>query len=291
MLYLLVQHAEYYNQWNENMIEFKEYSARPSHSQKKAKYILHKTVNAVFCAIFIFSSILLVSEAVISYKEDKRLSDLALEVESSIEAENFTAADFDSTLKPTEMLVKYKSLYEKNPDIKGWIKIDGTAVDYPVMYSGDNFYLEHNFDKEYYKSGLPYIDSRCSAEAESTNTIIYGHNQKNGIIFAELMNYTNKDYYEKHPLIRFDTLSTEQEYEIIAVFLSEVYKADDDVYKYYNFIDALNEEDFNRFIENVKSLSLYDTKAEASYGDKLVTLITCAYHKDNGRFTVVARKK
>jgi sortase B len=104
------------------------------------------------------------------------------------------------------ILERYRALYKQNSDIVGCVRIDGTQIDYPVMYTGDNFYLSHGFDKKESKSGVPFIDKRCSVGPMGTNTIIYGQHMKNGTMFAGLEGYKDEDFYKAHPVIRFDTL-------------------------------------------------------------------------------------
>lgn len=196
------------------------------------------------------------------------------------------------TQSPQEqvMLEQYRELYEQNTDMIGWIRIDGTKIDYPVMYTADDFYLSHSFDKKESKSGVLFIDKRCSVAPFGMNTIIYGHHMRNGTMFAELENYKDENFYIKHSTICFDTLYTKQEYQIVAVFESQIYRKSDTVFKHYNFLSAESEADFDEYITNIKAIALYDTGVTASYGDELLTLVTCAYHTENGQFVVVARK-
>lgn len=124
-----------------------------------------------------------------------------------------------------------------------------------------------------------------------TNTIIYAHNMKNGTMFSNLLLYRDQEYYWDHPVIRFDTRYAYQEYEILAVLESQAYSKPSNAFKPYDFLKADSESDFMEFIEHVKKLSLYDTEVSAEYGDSLITLITCSYHIENGRFIVVARHR
>ena len=192
----------------------------------------------------------------------------------------------------TAILPQYRELYEQNHDLAGWIRIDGTVIDYPVMQSkadGD-FYLDHGFDKRESKKGVPFIDERCQADPMGTNTIIYGHHMKDGSMFASLLDYKNEIFYEAHSTIYFSTLYEQGEYDIIAVFESKTYYTTDQVFKHYNFLNAEDETDFNSYIQNIEELALYDTGVSAEYGDELITLITCSYHTENGQFVVVAKK-
>ena len=195
--------------------------------------------------------------------------------------------------EPTEpvMLAKYAPLYEQNHDLFGWLRIDGTAIDYPVMHTPTDpeKYLHTNFAREYSFGGIPFIDANCSATSD--NLLIYGHNMLDGSMFRSLPKYESKSYWQAHPTIHFDTLYEEGEYEVLAAFYDRVYYTYENCFKFYQFIDAADEADFNNAISNFRSKALYDTGVTAAYGDKLITLVTCAYHVEDGRFVVVARKK
>ena len=188
-----------------------------------------------------------------------------------------------------DILAKYKELYLQNEDMVGWISIDGTTINYPVMQTKNNpnFYLKHNFEKEYSDLGVPYIQEDCDLAA-SDNLIIYGHHIKGGRMFGALEDYKSQSFYEKHKTIQFDTLTEQGEYEIVAVFKTVAYSAEG--YRYYDFVDAENEDEFNAYIEKCKELALYDTGVTADYGDKLITLSTCEYSAQNGRLVIVAKR-
>ena len=190
-----------------------------------------------------------------------------------------------------DVLDDYKTLYEKNKKLIGWLKIDDTIIDYPVMQTSDNkYYLEHNFNQEYDKNGSLFLDCSCSVYPRSTNLIIYGHHMKSGQMFGQLQKYAKESYYEKHTTIQFDTIYEKGTYEIMYVFRSQVYNEDDLVFKYYQFINANSETEFDSYMEEMAALSLYDTGVTASYGDSLLTLSTCDNSQKDGRFVVVAKK-
>lgn len=189
------------------------------------------------------------------------------------------------------VLPKYALLYEKNRDMVGWLFVEGTQINYPVVRCRDSeYYLHHNFYGEEDKYGCLFVKDIADVDTPGTNFIIYGHNMKDGAMFGELDLYQREDFWKEHPLISFGTLYEERSYEIMAVFFSQVFEKDEDVFKYYEFYEAETPEEFSAFYENIKKLSLYDTKVEASYGDTLLTLSTCAYHVDDGRFVVVAKR-
>ena len=191
---------------------------------------------------------------------------------------------------PPEMLEKFVKLYEQNPDLAGWIRIDDTIIDYPVMYSpaDPEKYLHMDFDQKYSYAGLPFIHGDCSIDPESDNLIIHGHNMRNGTMFKSLHKYAEKSYWEEHPEIYFSNLYEERTYKIVAAFYDRVYYKNEDVFKFYQFIDAEDEDAFNEAVEYYKSKSLYDTGVVPEYGDHFLTLVTCSYHHEFGRFVVIA---
>lgn len=188
------------------------------------------------------------------------------------------------------MLEQYAGLYEENKDLVGWLSIEGMKIDYPVMQNGDDkYYLHRDFYGNDSKYGCLYVREQADLDA-GTNFIIYGHNMKDGSMFGDLDWYLEESFYKEHPTVSFDTLYEERTYEIVAVFRSQVYNADEDVFKYYQFYEADTQEEFEDFYGNIKELSLYDTGVEAKFGDAFLTLSTCAYHVQDGRLVVVAKR-
>lgn len=189
------------------------------------------------------------------------------------------------------ILSKYKKLHEENNDFVGWLSIKDMVIDYPVMQcEDDEYYLHHDFYGEDSKYGCLYVRQQADLD-NGTNFIIYGHNMKDGSMFGNLDSYLEESFYKKHSTISFDTLYEERKYDIIAVFRSQVYKSDEDVFKYYRFYNAETEEEFGDFYQNIKKLSLYDTGVEAEFGDTFLTLSTCSYHVEDGRLVVVAKRR
>lgn len=186
-----------------------------------------------------------------------------------------------------------QELYEQNPDIVYWMKIEGTELDYPVMYTPDEpeRYLHKDFEGKYAAGGVPFMEDACSIDPESTNLIVYGHNMIDGSQFRTMMSYKDKAFWEEHPQITLTTMYEERTFDIMAVFYDRVYyQSQTDVFKFYKFIDPQTEEEFNEGINYFKQNSLYDTGIEAEFGDQLLTLCTCSYHTNLGRFVIVARE-
>ena len=253
----------------------------------------------LFTALFLFSGIM----AMRQYKDTKQsaeafnaVADLVkpapTPVPSSVEdATGEDGKDTPASYEPAQELTaydKYAAVYEQNSDFIGWISIEDTKINYPVMQTPGNkdFYLKHAFDKSYSEYGVPYMQENCKLGL-SDNCVIYGHHMQDGSMFADLCKYESEDFYKEHKTIHFDTLAGFGEYEIVCVFKTAAYSADG--FKYYHFVDAADAAEFNSFLSTCQSLALYDTGVSAEYGDKLITLSTCEYSRSNGRMVIVAK--
>lgn len=250
---------------------------------------------AAFVALFLFSGCMLYreySDAKHSEETFDRVSSLIVSDPVNTDAlppDSEAAQDDEEEPHTLSAREKYAEVFERNYDFIGWISIEGTNIDYPVMQSVDhpNFYLKHNFEKDYSDYGVPYVQENCDVEG-SDNLLIYGHHMNDGSMFADLCKYESEDFYNNHRMIRFDTLYGYGEYEIVTVFKTVAYS--DNGYKYNLFVDAQSKEDFDSYIASCKALSLYDTGVDAQYGDRLITLSTCEYSRKNGRMVIVAKK-
>lgn len=191
------------------------------------------------------------------------------------------------TLPEWTVYDQYGALFEQNPDMIGWIAIEGTIINYPVMQTPDrpDFYLKRNFEKQHSDSGVPYAAEDCTIDPQSDNITIFGHHMKSGKMFAALENYKSETFYREYPFIRFDTRAGFGHYAILAVF--KVNPAD---FQYILFVNAADEAVFDDYIRRCTELSFYDTGITAQYGDKLITLSTCEYSRQNNRLVVVAKK-
>lgn len=197
----------------------------------------------------------------------------------------------DDAPEEKAVLEEYKPLLQQNQKLIGWVKIDGTNIDYPVMQTTDNeYYLSHNMNQEKDPNGTIFMDKDCDVLKPSTNFILYGHHMKSGNMFGRLNLYQEKSYGEKHPYIQFDTIYEKGVYQVMYVFRSRVYSETAIVFKYYQFIDANGQQEFDSYMQEMAELSLYDTGVTAEYGDRLLTLSTCDYQEKDGRFVVVAKR-
>ena len=186
------------------------------------------------------------------------------------------------------ILPEYALPYQKNSDLVGWMTIDGTPINYPVMQTPDrvDYYLHRNFEKKESSHGCLYVRESCDVFAPSDNLTIYGHHMKDGSMFASLDKYRKMEFWEEYPEIRFDTLCNRQTYTIFAVFKTTASVGEG--FTYHLFEDAADEAEFNDFVSTCKKFSFYDTGITPEYGDKMITLSTCEYSQDNGRLVVVA---
>ena len=253
------------------------------------KYIIILSLLIVILAI---SSFFIIKE----FAENKKETDIYDELQEIVIEEN---TDIDTTNVDTEIEKsegessnKYnlENIAKINSDVVGWIKIENTNIDYPVMQNGD-YYLHRNIYKNYSSHGTPYLAEYCNIQY-SDNLIIYGHHMNDNSMFAQLDNYKKHSFYENHKYIKFysyyNGITIEKTYEVAIAFKTVVYS--DKGFKYYNYTNFSDVQELNDFIENCRKLEFYNTGIDINYGDKLITLSTCEYSQKNGRIVVVAKQ-
>lgn len=199
-----------------------------------------------------------------------------------------TSSTPDPTPAEPVMLPDYKQIYDLNNDLVGWITMPDLKVNYPVVQTPDDpdYYLDHDFYKRRSDWGAIYAEEACDINRPSDNIILYGHHMKDGSMFASLLKFQSKEFWQTHQKFIFDTLYERHQYRIWAVF--KISGDADNGFPYHQFIYAATEADFNDFVAKAKSLSFYDTEITPEYGDYLLTLSTCEYTLENGRFVVCA---
>lgn len=192
--------------------------------------------------------------------------------------------------EPPQPLPEYIEVSALNPDMVGWIQIEGTKIDYPVMQTPDSpeYYLHKDFYGNYSSHGCIFAREQCDITTPSDNITIYGHNMKDGSMFGSLKNYQSQSYWQEHRYIYFDTLTERHTYEIFAVFTTTATKGKG--FAYHQFVDADDQAEFDGYISDCQAAALYDTGITPQYGDKLITLSTCEYSQKNGRLVVVAKR-
>ena len=251
-------------------------------NKKKSTKVLYLLM-ILSAVVFVVSSIMLLVGITKAQKEQAVFDEMIQDVKKLEQNEN--------TIDSNQLIAQhYSKLKLQNNDFAGWIKIEGTQLDYPVMHTPTNaeYYLRRSFDKSYSISGTPFMDANCSFDSNAV--MIYGHYMKNGTMFATLHNYKDKAFFDEHSTILLDTITERRTYKIVSAFYTEVKAVDDnESFKYYKYIGDLSVEDFEYYIKNVKDCSLYDTGVNIENDDKLLTLSTCSYHHEYGRFVVVAK--
>ncbi len=270
---------------------------------KKRKFGLRQVLLVVFAAVFCVSAFMVGWNTVQARREAQAFEDLRALMEQvpdpapPPEPSREPEPEPPEPSPPTEeelraaVLAGYQQLQEQNGDFFGWVRIPGTVIDYPVMYTPDSpeYYLHRGFDKKYAGSGVPFLDGACYPGCG--NYIVYGHHMRNGTMFASLTEYADEAYWEEHPVVEFDTTQELAEYEVVAAFYSRVYrKGDEGVFRYYNYTDLTDPAVFDEYVRLVRGVSCYDTGIVPEYGDTLLTLSTCSYHTEEGRFVLVARR-
>lgn len=206
--------------------------------------------------------------------------------QAQAKAETTDGGEAADTGEDGGILPQYQELYAMNQDLIGWLTIGGTTVDYPVMWTPQDteYYSHRGFDGSDSSNGLLFMDGASSVAEEGGNLIIYGHNMKNGSMFADLMEYGKESYYEEHPTIQFDTLYETRTYEVAAVA-----KTNNIELLPFGYTGA-DEAKFTQAVEAMEANALYDTGVELNYGDDCLTLATCDYSVDNGRLVVLAKR-
>lgn len=192
-----------------------------------------------------------------------------------------------------EKLKQYSEMSEEYPQLYGWLQIPDTQIDLPVMRpeSDRDFYLHHDFSGAESAEGALFVDAESSTYPQDDNTVIYGHNMKNGHIFGALKMYGDADFFRAHREIHFDTLYETGVYEAVAVLKTRILNEDETGFRYYRFFQYGSEKEFQGCRNFVEDNRLFETDSTLQYGDQILMLSTCEYSQENGRLVVVARKR
>lgn len=187
---------------------------------------------------------------------------------------------------------KFSELLAVNKDICGWISIENTKIDYPVLQASEDdpeYYLHHNYKKESTKYGSIFLDPICNLKNNPQNTIIYGHHMADGQMFADLMKFSDIEFYKKSPIISYDTLREKGKWKIISVFKTNTLPEQGKVF-IYMVSKFKNDDSFFEYIEEIKKRSLLNIPVDIQNDDKLITLSTCSSEFEGFRTVIVARK-
>lgn len=208
------------------------------------------------------------------------------------EKEQLKKLEEEDSYDKVAILDQYAILYSMYPDVVGWIQVDGTPIDYPVMQdrTGSEYYLKHNFEGKEDNKGAPFIAADSQIDPLDKNVVIFGHNVSDGSQFGSLDLYLDSAFYEKHPMITFDTIYETGTYQIVAVVKTHVKNEDESGFRYYWFHNYENRGEFQDLLDFIKENQIYDTGETLSYGDTTIMLSTCEYTVDNGRLVIIAKR-
>ncbi|MFY0519557.1 class B sortase [Lysinibacillus sp. UGB7] len=246
---------------------------------------ISKLLTFLYLAIFLYSGFALAKYVYTYYETSKSLKEVQSIYEETLETIEKQA---DVSLTSTEDLMKYtvrpqfNELLAVNDGIVGWISVDNTKLNNPILQADNNdFYLNHNFKNRESRAGSVFMDYRNDALDMSRNTILYGHAMKNGTMFGSLKNYLNQDYADAHRTIYLDTLYEGYDIEVFAAYETTI-----DFY--YIETEFKSNESFFQFIEQVQARSTIDMNIEIGPDDKILTLSTCkdSVMSDDHRFVV-----
>ena len=201
-------------------------------------------------------------------------------------------ADVTKKKKRPQILPQYREMAKEYPGLFGWLRIPDTRIDLPVMQplKEKDFYLDHDFTGAASAEGALFADPENNRWPQDGNTVIYGHNMKNGHVFGTLDLYEDPAYFKAHREIHFDTIYETGIYEAVAVVKTRIRNENEQGFRYYQFFQYDNQEQFLQCADFVNENQMFDTGSRLRYGDQILMLSTCEYSQENGRLVIVARK-
>ena len=243
------------------------------HYKPKNKKIVILSIIRIIFLITLLVSVIYIVKWYIDSKQNEKLEEKILET-VIVESEDNTGEEYK---------IDFKKLKEINNQVVGWLKINGTEVEYAVVQAKDNnYYLKRNLDKKYNVGGWIFADYKNKLDGTDKNIVIYGHNMKDNSMFGSLKNILNEEWYnnEENYVIDFVTENEEQKYQVFSI-----YKIENEDY----YIDTeFKKNEFAKFIETLKNRSIKDFNIDVSSEDSILTLSTCA---DNNKYRVVLHAK
>lgn len=274
--------------------------------KKETRILLLRIMMGICTVVFVVSGFLLVQDYIRTSRQQKTFDTLTERftekpVPDMAEPEQVAGGEEEEQLpsdrkwklwweeQAQERFAVYQSMKEENPDMIGWIRIEGTNIDYPVMQTpgSADYYLHRDFYKNKSSYGTPYLAETCRYTDPRTSLLISGHHMKNGSMFAQLQNYTEQVFCSEHPYVQFDTMDEAGSYEVAAVIKLS---ASGDQTIWQDLLYPQKDGDFAGAWERMKAQSFYDTGVEISEEDELLALVTCEYTLKNGRIMLVAKR-
>ncbi len=267
------------------------------------KLIVNKAICLIAGCVFLVCTAFLIHDLVVlpaiadTEQQDIKQIYYASSEQSTVSLQS-TASEAPVSSAPPERdaqgrLIKFLELQKINSAIVGWIKVPNTIIDLPILQASTKdpeFYLNHDYNKNYTKYGSVFVDSRCSVEkGKSRSILLYGHSLNSGRMFTQLNKYKTLDFYKTAPVFTFDTIDSQSQWKIISVFLTNTLPDQGEPFNYLK-TDFKNDSDFLNFVYQMRIRSLYNTGVSFNKNDKIVLLSTCSYEFTDFREVVVARK-
>ena len=248
--------------------------SRAKHYNKKKTNIISIILLFIFIILLFYSG----TKIVIWYmnnQNNKKISD---------EISKFITLDETKEDNEGKYVIDFEKLKEKNSDVVAWLKVNGTNIETTVVKTTNNdYYLTHNFNKEYNSAGWIFADYKNKVDGTDKNLVIYGHNMRDDSMFGSLKWVINEDWYNNEDN-KYITLVTENETQIYEVF--SVYQIEEE--DYYIQTNFNTEKEFSTFLETIKKRSKKDFNVDVNKEDNILTLSTCA---NNNKYRVVLHAK
>lgn len=249
------------------------------------KDIIIKVVSIIALVGLVVSSTVLITH----YVDENNQRNIIQQARDNFDFEN------DEINEETHQYVAFDPFIQQNPDIRGWISISNTNVDNPIyQYKDNDYYLTHNMLGQKSRYGALFFDFENNIEFEnnSKNLTIYGHNMRDGSMFASLnTNYRKLSFYKQNPIIQLKTLYEKHDYAIFAIMVTNASPEDDNGYVYnYKRSEFESDEEFLAWIDEAQTRSLIKTDIEIDKDDEILTLSTCCYDFEDARFVIMAKK-
>jgi len=253
---------------------------------KRSKIILRVVLAICILAVIAFAAAF-VRELYIDGQSRSFYSDLSARVETRPDGSGLAASDNAQPQHPEDTddvwspYVDFDALNLIYPGIVAWIKLEGSVLDYPVMqYTDNERFMSHLPDGTRHRSGSIFLDYRNNSDFSDNSILIYGHETRNHDMFGVLKNYRNQEFYDINPVIYLYT--PQQDYKIV-LFAGHLAHSQRD----HPPLQFKDDEEFLKYAEHLKKISLFMSDAQVSAGDRIVSLCTCAYDFDEARLVIV----
>lgn len=240
---------------------------------KEEKYNIKKFLSNILLIVFLIGIIISIYEIIVWIDNNKKTTQMISKINDVI-----TISEEKDLNVSEKYIIDFEKLMKINSDIIGWIKVEGTEIEYPVVQGTDNsFYLKHSLDKTYNAAGWIFADYRNQfGKQRDKNTIIYGHNRRDGSMFCSLKDVLKSDWYEENKKERKIIFITKDEKNIYEPF--SAYQIEQE--SYYLTTKFSTNEEYNKFLQTIKLRTEVNFNVDITENDEILTLSTCANNND-----------